>query len=104
MLAGKSTPSSAIDSALQSRIDNAPWLVVNASVSRMWFLGEPAAVQRRLVKAIGEHARIPLEFKHVEEILRFAAEDGPPAKNVAAARLETSARARRDDLPDTRPA
>ncbi len=82
-LAGKSTPSSAIDSALQSRIDDAPWLVVNASVSRMWFLGEPAAVQRRLVKAIGEHARIPLEFKHVEEILRFAAEDGPSGKELS---------------------
>jgi len=65
-----------VDVDLQSRIDNAPWLVVNASVSRMWFLGEPFAVQRRLVKAIGEHVRIPLEFKHVEEILRFAEEEG----------------------------
>jgi tRNA(Ile)-lysidine synthase len=61
---------------LRSRIDNAPWLVMNASVSRMWFLGEPVAVQRRLVKAIGENAGIPLEFKHVEEILRIASEDG----------------------------
>jgi len=61
---------------LRSRIDNAPWLVMNASVSRMWFLGEPIAVQRRLVKAIGENAGIPLEFKHVEEILRVASADG----------------------------
>ena len=61
---------------LQSRIDGAPWLVMNASVSRMWFLGEPIAVQRRLVKAIGENAGIPLEFKHVEEILRVAAGGG----------------------------
>jgi len=38
-------------------------------------LSEPLAVQRRVVKAIGEHAGIPLEFKHVEEILRFAAEE-----------------------------
>ncbi len=60
---------------LQSRIDDAPWLVANASVSRMWFLGEPIAVQRRLVKAIGEHAGIPLDSKHVEEILRIAAGD-----------------------------
>jgi tRNA(Ile)-lysidine synthetase-like protein len=59
-------------SELRSRIDSANWLVMNASVSRAWFLGEPAAVQRRLVKAIGEHANIPLEFKHVEEILKFA--------------------------------
>lgn len=50
---------------------------MTASVSRLWLLAEPVAVQRRLVKAIGEDAGIPLEFKHVEEILRFAAEDGP---------------------------
>jgi tRNA(Ile)-lysidine synthase len=60
---------------LRSRIEEAPWLVMNASVSRMWFLGEPIAVQRRLVKAIGENAGIPLEFKHVDEILRVASED-----------------------------
>ena len=65
------------DADLRMRIDSAPWLVMNASVSRMWFLGEAVAVQRRLVKAIGENAGIPLEFKHVEEILRVAAEDGP---------------------------
>jgi tRNA(Ile)-lysidine synthase len=52
-------------------------------VSRMWFLGEPIAVQRRLVKAIGEHASLPLEFKHVEEILRFAGEDGPSGKELS---------------------
>ena len=61
------------DSELQARIDNAPWLVANASVSRPWFLTEPIAVQRRAVKAIGDQAGIPLEFKHVEQILRFAA-------------------------------
>jgi tRNA(Ile)-lysidine synthase len=72
-----------IDPDLKSRIDNAPWKVVNASVSRMWFLGEPIAVQRRLVKAIGEYAGLPLEFKHVEEILRFAADDGPSGKELS---------------------
>jgi len=46
-------------------------------VSRAWLLSEPPAVQRRLVKAIGERAGIPLEFKHVEEVLRFAGENGP---------------------------
>src|ERR1700722_12882861 len=71
------------DRELHARIDNAPWKVVNASVSRMWFLGEPVAVQRRLVKAIGEHAGVPFEFKHVEEILRFAAEDGPSGKELS---------------------
>jgi tRNA(Ile)-lysidine synthase len=68
---------------LQSKIDHARWLVMNASVSRMWFLGEPVAVQRRLVKAIGEHAGIPLEFKHVEEILRVAAEDETAGKELS---------------------
>jgi tRNA(Ile)-lysidine synthase len=79
----QSKRSSPLDPNLQSRIDNSPWLVVNASVSRMWFLAEPVAVQRRLVKAIGERVRIPLEFKHVEEILRFAAEDGASGKELS---------------------
>jgi tRNA(Ile)-lysidine synthase len=68
---------------LRSRIAHASWLVMNASVSRMWLLSEPLAVQRRLLKAIGEHARIPLEFKHVEEILRFAAESRETGKEIA---------------------
>ncbi len=67
----------------RTKIDNAAWLVMNASVPRMWFLGEPVAVQRRLVKAIGENAGIPLEFKHVEEILRVAAADRAAGKEVA---------------------
>ncbi len=65
-------PNSSANEELRARIENAPWLVMDASVDRVWFLGEPTAVQRRLVKAIGEQAGIPLEFKHVEEILRFA--------------------------------
>lgn len=55
----------------------------NASVSRPWLLTEPRAVQRRVVKAIGEQAGIPLEFKHVEEILRFAAEEGARGKELS---------------------
>ena len=60
-----------------------PSAAMNASVDRLWFLGEPVAVQRRLVKAIAEEAGIPLEFRHVEEILRFAAESGPSGKELA---------------------
>ena len=63
---------SSADSGVHARVENAPWLVMNASVSRAWLLTEPIAVQRRVVKAVGEHAGIPLEFKHVEEVLRFA--------------------------------
>jgi tRNA(Ile)-lysidine synthetase-like protein len=62
---------------------DAPWLVRNASVSRPWLLTEPRAVQRRVLKAIGEQAGIPLEFKHVEEMLHFAAEDGPTGKELS---------------------
>jgi tRNA(Ile)-lysidine synthase len=68
---------------LQAKIDHAPWLVANASVGRGWFLGEPLAVQRRLVKAIGERAGIPLEFKHVEEILRFAESERTSGKELS---------------------
>lgn len=56
---------------------------MDASVDRRWLLGEPVAVQRRLVKAVGECAEIPLEFKHVEEILRFAAEAGSDGKKLS---------------------
>ncbi|HLW84621.1 MAG TPA: tRNA lysidine(34) synthetase TilS [Candidatus Sulfotelmatobacter sp.] len=56
---------------------------MNASVDRRWLLGEPEAVQRRVVKAVGDEAEIPLEFKHVEEILRFAAEAGGAGKKVS---------------------
>jgi len=65
---------------LLERLEQGGSAVANASVSRPWLLTEPRAVQRRVVKAIGEQAGIPLEFKHVEEILRFAAEDGPSNK------------------------
>ena len=56
---------------------------VDASISRSWLLTEPLAAQRRLVKAIGEHGGIPLEFRHIEEILRFAAENGPSGKELS---------------------
>jgi tRNA(Ile)-lysidine synthase len=68
---------------LQSRIDAASWLVMNGSISRFWFLGEPVAVQRRLIKAVGDHAGIPMEFKHVEEILRFATQEGASGKELS---------------------
>ena len=66
-----------------ARIEEFAGELMNASVSRPWLLTEPKAVQRRLLKAIGEQAGIPLEFKHIEEILRFAAEDGPPGKELS---------------------
>ncbi|HZC25144.1 MAG TPA: tRNA lysidine(34) synthetase TilS [Candidatus Binatia bacterium] len=71
------------DSRLRAKIESATWLVMNASVDRVWILGEPVAVQRRVIKAIGEHAGISLEFKHVEEVLRFAAEEAGSGKELA---------------------
>jgi len=68
---------------LRARIENAPWLVLDAFVDRVWFLGEATAVQRRVVKAISEQAGIPLEFKHVEEILRFAEAGAGSGKHLA---------------------
>jgi tRNA(Ile)-lysidine synthase len=65
---------------LLRRLEEPGPALMNASVSRPWLLTEPRAVQRRVLKAIGEHAGIPLEFKHIEEILRFAAEDGPKSE------------------------
>jgi len=71
------------DAELLARIEEPGPAVMNASLSRPWLLTEPRAVQRRVVKAIGEQAGIPLEFKHIEEILRFAAEDGPSGKELS---------------------
>jgi tRNA(Ile)-lysidine synthase len=68
------------DPELLHRLEQPGPALMNASVSRPWLLTEPRAVQRRVLKAIGEQAGIPLEFKHIEEILRFAAEDGPSGK------------------------
>jgi tRNA(Ile)-lysidine synthase len=71
------------DPRLLERLEEPGPAVMNASVSRPWLLTEPRAVQRRVLKAIGERAGIPLEFKHIEEILRFAAEDGPSGKELS---------------------
>jgi tRNA(Ile)-lysidine synthase len=70
---------------VEEQIDQRGPAVMNASVSRPWLLTEPKAVQRRVLKAVGEQAGIPLEFKHIEEILRFAAEDGPAGKELSLA-------------------
>ncbi|MGA9508179.1 MAG: tRNA lysidine(34) synthetase TilS [Candidatus Sulfotelmatobacter sp.] len=71
------------DSKLLARIEESGAEPANASVSRPWLLTEPKAVQRRVLKAIGERAGIPLEFKHIEEILRFAAADRPAGKELS---------------------
>jgi tRNA(Ile)-lysidine synthase len=73
----------ALSSELVERLEQPGPAIMNASVSRPWLLTEPRAVQRRVVKAVGDEAGIPLEFKHIEEILRFAADDGPAGKELS---------------------
>jgi tRNA(Ile)-lysidine synthase len=71
------------DPGLLKRIEESESVVMNASLSRPWLLTEPKAVQRRVLKSIGEQAGIPLEFKHIEQILRFAAEEGTAGKELS---------------------
>jgi tRNA(Ile)-lysidine synthase len=68
---------------LLSRIENAPWLVMDASVDLVWFAGEPPAVQRRIIKAVGDEAGIPLEFNQVEEIRNFAVDESGSRKELS---------------------
>ena len=68
---------------LLARIEKAGHAIANATVSRPWLLSEPKAVQRRVVKAVAEQAGIPLEFKHIEEILRCAAGNGPSGTELS---------------------
>jgi len=68
---------------LRERMQQPGPLVMNATVDRMWLLSEPTAVQRRAIKAVGELAGFPLEFKHVEEILRFASEEDSTSKSLS---------------------
>jgi tRNA(Ile)-lysidine synthase len=68
---------------LRTKIENAPWLVMNAAVDLLWLLAEPVAVQRRVIQAVGDHAGTRFEFKHVEEILRFAQQDTGSGKELS---------------------
>jgi len=81
--APSASPLVQISSAGSPQPENEEVAALTATVSRPWLLSEPLAVQRRLIKSIAEQAGIPLEFKHVEEILRFAAADGPSNKNLS---------------------
>lgn len=56
---------------------------MNVSIDLSWLLAEPVAVQRRVIKSIGEEAEFALEFKHIEEILRFAAMETNTGKHLA---------------------
>jgi len=68
---------------LRERLEQPGPLVMNATVDLMWLLSEPIAVQRRAIKAVGELAGFPLEFKHVEEILRFVSDEDSSGKQLS---------------------
>jgi len=68
---------------LRTKIENASWLVMNAAVDLLWLLREPVAVQRRVIKGVGDQAGTPFGFKHVEEILRFAQEGTGTGKELS---------------------
>ena len=71
------------DPKLQERLREHGPLVMNVTVDLLWLLSEPLAVQRRAIKAIGELAGLPLEFKHVEEVLHFASEEHDSGKRLS---------------------
>ncbi|HXO34970.1 MAG TPA: tRNA lysidine(34) synthetase TilS [Candidatus Acidoferrales bacterium] len=76
-------PQPEVDPQALARIEQWGAPLMNASVSRPWLLTEPRAVQRRVLKAIGEQVGIPLGFRHIEEIMQFAAEDGAAGKALS---------------------
>jgi tRNA(Ile)-lysidine synthase len=68
---------------LQRRMLESGPLIMNASVDLLWLLSEPLAIQRRAIKAVGDTAGFPLEFKHVEEIVRFAVDENNSGKQLS---------------------
>jgi tRNA(Ile)-lysidine synthase len=73
----------AFNRELSERLREPGPLVINATLDRLWLVSEPLAVQRRAIKAVGELAGFPLEFKHVEEILRFASQEDGSEKSLS---------------------
>jgi tRNA(Ile)-lysidine synthase len=57
----------------------------NVLVDLAWLLSEEGAVQRRIVKVAAEQAGLALDFQHVEDILRLAAEEGSAGKEIVLA-------------------
>ena len=59
------------------------WSQRNAFLNLSRLLAEPLALQRRIIKSIGGRAGVPLDYKHIHEILRFAAEVKNEDKQLA---------------------
>jgi tRNA(Ile)-lysidine synthase len=72
-----------IDPTLQHRLNQPGPLIMNATIDLLWLQAEPLAIQRRAIKAVGDLAGFPLEFKHVEEIVNFAADEHNQGKKLS---------------------
>jgi len=59
------------------------WSQPNVSLNLTRLLAEPLALQRRIIKSIGERAGFLLDYKHIHETLRFAAEETDSGKQLA---------------------
>jgi tRNA(Ile)-lysidine synthase len=68
---------------LAGRLEERGPLALNATVDLAWFLSEAVAVQRRIIKVIGTTSGVPLEFRRVEEIREFAAQEHASGKQLA---------------------
>ncbi len=55
----------------------------SAALNLHWLLSEPLALQRRVIKSIAEETGFPIEFRHVEEVLRFAAHSAAHGKEIS---------------------
>jgi tRNA(Ile)-lysidine synthetase-like protein len=54
----------------------------NLLLDLAWLLSEETAVQRRIIKAAAGEAGLVLDFQHIEEVLRFAAQEGSVGKEL----------------------
>jgi tRNA(Ile)-lysidine synthase len=52
-------------------------------VDLAWLLSEELAVQRRIIRVVGDHLGFSLDFEHVQEVLRFAAEEQRTGKELS---------------------
>lgn len=55
---------------------------MNVLVDLAWLLSEHPAVQRRILRTVAEQAGFALDFRHVEQVLRFAAQEQTVGKEL----------------------
>lgn len=55
---------------------------MNALVDIAWLLSEHPAVQRRILRTVAQQAGFALDFRHVEQVLRFAGQEQSVGKEL----------------------